>query len=199
MKHFPIFINIINKPILVIGGGNVALRKVKSIISAGGKVTVIADNILSEIINLNNVIIIQRKATCADISNNYKFIVIATNNNKANETFAKHCLNQDIMFNRADEQDNNSFIIGSVIDAKPLLIAISSGAPEMSKLIKTQINKILSPELIQLADLLNKARPKLKKSSEGRLLMKQLATVETLQQIATNGFEQITKEVNSCL
>lgn len=199
MKHFPIFINIKNKPILIIGGGNVALRKAKSIVSAGGKVTLIADNVLSEINNLDNIRVIQRFATCDDISKNYKFIVIATNNNQANETFAKHCMSLDIIFNRVDEYDSNSFITGSTIDIEPVLIAISSGAPEMSKLIKTQINKVLSPDLIQLANLLNTARPRLKQSCKGRLLMKKLATVETLQEISQNGFEQIAKEVNLCL
>ena len=49
MKSFPIFINLIHKPVLVVGGGDVALRKIDMLLKADAKITVIASKLCNEL------------------------------------------------------------------------------------------------------------------------------------------------------
>ena len=49
MKSFPIFINLIHKPVLVVGGGDVALRKIDMLLKADAKITVIASKLCTEL------------------------------------------------------------------------------------------------------------------------------------------------------
>ena len=87
MESFPIFINLKKKPVTVIGGGDIALRKVKLLIKAGPKITVISRQIckdLKELLAKNNHKILHKNFHEDDLKEPV-LIVAATNNAKTNK------------------------------------------------------------------------------------------------------------------
>ena len=58
MKSFPIFINLIHKPVLVVGGGDVALRKIDMLLKADAKITVIGSKLCNELKELKEINVI---------------------------------------------------------------------------------------------------------------------------------------------
>ena len=84
MDNFPIFLEIKNKPVLVIGGGDIALRKIKLLIKSKPNIKVVANNFCDEILDLkgkHSIDIIQKDFHPNDIES--PIIIIAATNNKS--------------------------------------------------------------------------------------------------------------------
>jgi siroheme synthase-like protein len=204
MKYMPLFFDLQERRILVIGGGKVALRKSQQLDQAGASLTIIAPQILDEFRQLANVCLIERKAAIEDIKPDFFLVFIASSDQQANSRIADECRQQKVLFCRCDDFKKGDFITGNTLSRGEIICStISGGVPEVSRFIKNRINDLISPELEQLAGILAELRPTIKKSAQsnaslGRLYSKWLNET-TLRHIKTHGIAAVREEIIRCL
>ena len=134
--YFPMFMNIKNKNIVVIGGGSVAKRKTDTLLSFGANVVVIA----AEVKEKFDCVVINREYKPSDLDE--AFIVIAsTNNREVNKAIADYCHIKKIYVNVVDSLEDSSFIFGATIQKEEFTIAVGTNGknPKKAKSIKKDI------------------------------------------------------------
>jgi uroporphyrin-III C-methyltransferase/precorrin-2 dehydrogenase/sirohydrochlorin ferrochelatase len=166
MKSFPIFINLIHKPVLVIGGGDVALRKIDMLLKADAKITVIASKLCTELKHYQKLKKIQVKIKSFEKNdiNHSVLVVAATDNKKVNSLVSKTAQALNIPVNVVDEPALCSFTMGSIIDRSPLLIAISSegNAPVLAKFVREKIEALIPHNFSKVASIMGSMRDSIK-------------------------------------
>lgn len=167
MNYLPLFIDLKSKNVLVVGAGEVALNKIKLLIRAKAKVSVIAKELCSEV----QFLLDQRKINW--LSKKFEliylkkiFLVIsATNDVKLNEYIYQKCNERYLLVNTVDDKFKCSFIFPSIIDRSPIIVAISSGgaAPVLLRFLREKIEAILPMRLGDVAKIAGKWREVIKK------------------------------------
>lgn len=167
MENYPIFVNLKNQPCLVIGGGTVALRKIRLQRSAGANITVVAPTLCEELkAEFGDCITHIPREFRADDIRGYRLITAATNSKEVNAEVSNLSQAADIPVNVVDQPDLCSFITPAIIDRAPITIAISTGgaAPILARHIRGQIEALISPGLGKLAAAMRTLRGRMAKS-----------------------------------
>ncbi len=166
MKSFPIFINLIHKPVLVVGGGDVALRKIEMLLRADAKITVIASKLCKQLQDYQKLKKIHVKIKTFEKNDLVRSVLIiaATDNKKINLLVSKTAQGLNIPVNVVDEPSLCTFTMGSIIDRSPLLIAISSegNAPVLAKFIREKIEALIPHSFSKLASIMGSMRDTVK-------------------------------------
>ena len=166
MDYLPIFTKLENRSCLVVGGGNIALRKVHLLLKAGADVTVCAPKFhpsLLEKAENKQLKIIQQTFSTKHLEN--KWLVIAATNQKViNQQIADAANRLQILVNVVDDPDLSSFIMPSIVDRSPIIVAISSAgkAPVLARLIRERLETLLPMHLGRLAKISGEFRHRVK-------------------------------------
>ena len=180
MAYFPMFVDMTERECLIVGGGNVAYRKVIVMLDFGAKVTVVAENICDELRKLtlddiasedkkgsytankeNRITFIKRRFERKDCDG-MEMVIAATDDNALNHEIAEYCKAKDIMVNAVDQKADCSFIFPSYIKEKNLVAAFSSGgnSPVLTQYLKGKEQEILTPFLGELNEYMGQIREK---------------------------------------
>ena len=159
---YPILINLRKFPCLVIGGGEVALRKVQTLLNYNAKITILSPKIckaLKEVIRVNDIKIIL-KPYSNDYIKNYKIIFSATNKREINEQVYEDCKMENKLLNVVDVPELCDFILPAVVKRGDLTISVSSQgrAPFFTKEIKNKIDHIFPLYYEEIIDLAGNLR-----------------------------------------
>lgn len=173
MRYYPVFLDIKGRQCLVIGGGAVALRKIEGLLSAGAKVIVISPTITKPVKALadkGSIKLIKRKYQEGDLIGVF-LVVSASNDRKVNESVFKEAQKKGVLINAVDDPERCSFIVPSIVDRDPLLIAISTSgkAPLLAKRMRERLEEEIGDEYGGFTDLIGKVRNKLLKSNINRV------------------------------
>lgn len=169
MAYFPFMIQMDNKICLIAGGGTVALRKVETMLEFGAVVKVVAPKINDEIYNLgvtnDKLIICKRKIEETDLEN-AEVVIMATDDSKINEKFAKICKDRKILVNVVDVKKDCGFYFPAIIKQEDVVVSVSTGgkSPILAAKIKQDINKKLRKDYGKIASELGKERQNILKS-----------------------------------
>lgn len=166
MKHLPIFVSIRNKPCVVIGGGPVASRKVASLIESGAIITVVSPEISSELrAHVNNGLLthVARPFENSDLDGAF-LVFAATDKRKVNASIAKLADARQQLVNIADAPDDCSFVLPSVLDRSPVVIAVSTGgaSPVLARQLRMQLESMIPAATGRLARITEEYREKVK-------------------------------------
>lgn len=165
MQNYPIFIDLKNQPCLMVGGGPVALRKIRLMRSAGADITVIAPEICVDLAQEfgDQITHLARPFEDSDI-HGYRLITAATNSPEVNAHVSDLAQAANTPVNVVDEPSLCSFITPSIIDRSPVLIAISTGggAPVLARLLRAKIEALIPASYGKLADAMSRYRDALK-------------------------------------
>ncbi len=166
MNYLPIFIDIKQKPCLVIGGGDIALRKINLLLKANAQVTCIAKqccNGIAELVKDKRVIFIKKSFEPSDI-NAQVLIVSATDDSTLNAQVSTLAKDANIPVNVVDSPDLCSFVMPSIVDRSPIVIAISSAgkAPVLARLIRAKLESTIPHAYGKLAILAGNFRDQVK-------------------------------------
>lgn len=144
---FPLFINLKNKKVLVIGAGKVAYRKVETLLKYGALVSVITREIVDERFhNIKNVHIIMDEFS-ENILEEYFMVIAATNDKEFNEKIYKLCDEKNILINNITSKTEMNCSFGSIVNTDDYLIGISAkGNPEKAKKMREKLESILTLE-----------------------------------------------------
>jgi uroporphyrin-III C-methyltransferase/precorrin-2 dehydrogenase/sirohydrochlorin ferrochelatase len=166
MDFLPIFLSIKEKSCVVIGGGDVATRKIASLLRAGGKVTVIAPQLSTsnqKLVGNGKVVHHAREYMDADLDN-ATLVIAATDDESTNARIANSAQEKGIPVNVIDKPENGNFIMPSIIDRSPVIAAVSTGgaSPVLARLIRTRLESLIPAGYGRLAELCGRYRDTVK-------------------------------------
>jgi len=164
--YYPIFLKIHGKRCVVIGGGQVALRKINALLECGADIVVISPDLhpeLSQLAEDREIKVIYRDYESGDLEGAF-IVVAATNRRDINQKVADEARAQNILVNVVDAQEQSDFIIPSLFRRGDLAIAISTagGSPALAKKIRTRLEQSLGEEYTLLLSLIKEVRSVLK-------------------------------------
>ena len=164
MDYLPVFINLRQKPCLVVGGGDIALRKVNLLLKAQAKIKCISPEFCSGLIELsreNSLDLIEKRFESSDIDNQ-SVIIAATDDDKTNAMVSSLAHESGIPIYVVDSPDLSSFIMPSIVDRSPIVIAISSAgkAPVLARIIRAKLETIIPSAYGNLAEIAGEYRQK---------------------------------------
>lgn len=165
MQSLPLFFNVQNKSVLIVGGGDVALRKVQSMLQAGAKVTVVSPEFHPSLLQLNdpNLTLTKREYQAEDVHQR-QLVIAATDELSLNSQVKDHCDALNIWVNVVDEPDLCGFTFPSIIDRSPLVVAISTNgkAPVLGRLLKEKLEKLIPRSTGKFAQIAGEFRAQAK-------------------------------------
>ena len=162
MKLYPLFANLADRSVLVVGGGEVAARKCEALLGTGARVRVGAPALserLSEWLSLGKITHLKGSYESTWLDETW-LVVAATDDIEVNRRVADEATARRILINVVDNADLSSFHVPAVIDRAPVQVAISSGgsAPMLARWVRARIEPVLDHALGPLATLLEKSR-----------------------------------------
>ena len=169
MEYLPLFLDVKNKPCLIVGGGVIAERKVSILSRAQASITIIAPKITAEIKRQldDKIVWLEKTFSVDDLvsdSDNYQVVIAATDDRKVNANVAQICRDNNILVNTADDSKNCDFILPSIIDRSPVQIAVSTGgaSPVLARMLRTKLENCTPASYGQLAKLIEDNRKMVK-------------------------------------
>lgn len=161
--YYTACLSIVGKSALVVGGGDVARRKIANLCDCGAKVTVVSpklDSVLDYMAFQKEFIWKDRNFKPADIEGMF-IVIAATDDRDTNHTISSLCKDKDILCNVVDSSEECSFILPSTIDRGPLTIAISTSgiSPSLAASIRQELEMAYGEEYGTFLELVSTFRP----------------------------------------
>ncbi len=158
MAYFPFLMDITDLPCLVVGGGRIALHKVKTLLSFSPKILVIAKEFDPELENLDSAHVTLKKVDFTGKEEqqilqtlqehqlhlcDFEFLILATSDRELNHSIARLAKEAGIKVNAVDQKEDCSFYFPAMIKEENMLVTISSGgeSPALVADLKKQIKK----------------------------------------------------------
>ena len=166
MNYLPIFVDIKQKPCLVVGGGDIALRKINLLLKANAQVSCVSPEFcdgVSQLAEQGRVQLIERAFEDSDVSDQV-LIVSATDNTELNQRVSALASAANIPVNVVDSPALCTFVMPSIVDRSPIVIAISSAgsAPVLARLIRAKLESTIPHAYGRLASLAGRFRDQVK-------------------------------------
>ncbi len=166
MDYFPLFANLSGRRCLVVGGGDVALRKIRLLKEAGARVTVVAPELNPQVQAMSAAALVDYVPGVYSpmfLPGNV-LVIAATNSPDVNAQVFKDAEQRAMLSNSVDDPDHSSFITPAIVDRSPLVIAISSGgsAPVLARMVREKLERELSDGYASLARLAARWRDRVK-------------------------------------
>lgn len=168
MSYLPVFLDIKDRQCLVVGGGEIAVRKVNYLRKAGGIVHVVSPELCSALKQLSDQGEIQYHEEKFSVKNldGCSVVIAATNDEAVNREVSEHAQARSIPVNVVDNPQLCSFIVPSIVDRSPVQIAISTGgaSPVLARMLRSKLETMLPSAYGRLAELTEEYRSRAKET-----------------------------------
>ena len=156
---YPVNLRLDGQPVLVVGGGPVAARKVEGLLKAGSRVTVIAPAAVDAIAD-NPEVVWRSRSYRPGESGAYRLVVTATSDPAVNALVARDCEAANVFVNSADDPGNCTFTLPSVARRGDLQVAVSTGgrSPALARWVRKRIEREIDSGYAALLELLSETR-----------------------------------------
>ena len=166
MQHLPIFFDVKQQLCVIIGGGEVAMRKVSLLLRAEARVRVVAPELYQSVQRLadaGKLEWVERGYLSSDLDEAV-LVVAATNDLSINRKIAAAARALRIPVNVVDNPHDGNFIVPSIIDRSPVVAAVSTGgaSPVLARLIRTRLESLIPAGYGRLAELASRFRDRAK-------------------------------------
>jgi len=166
--YYPIFLDIEERPVLIIGGGEVCARKAETMMKYGGSVTIVSPLFTDEIeqwardgrLKLSRKLYDERDLDGAAI------VIASTDDRCINARIARDCRRRKIPVNVVDVTHLCEFIVPAIIESGSIQVAVSTGgkSPALARTLKEDLRRTIGSEYAEVNDLLGTLRPGAKKT-----------------------------------
>jgi siroheme synthase-like protein len=164
-KHFPyypIFLDIENRNVVIIGGGEVCTRKAETVMRYGAKVTIVSPEVTSELEEWERkgqLTIHRKRYETTDIEDAH-IVIASTDDMAVNERVAADARALRIPVNVVDVTNLCEFIVPAIVEKDGIQIAISTAgkSPALARTLKEDLNRTVGPEYAEINDLLGSLR-----------------------------------------
>ncbi|MCL4158656.1 UNVERIFIED_CONTAM: hypothetical protein GTU68_013650 [Idotea baltica] len=166
MDNLPIFIDLKQKPCLVVGGGDIAARKAGLLCRAHARVTVVSPDLseaTQKMVDAGKIDWLGAVFS-TDIVMAYSLVIAATDDDVVNREVYVHAKANGILVNVADCPELCDFILPSILDRSPVVIAVSSGgeSPILARQLRTRLETLIPPSYGRLAAMVGGYRDAVK-------------------------------------
>jgi siroheme synthase-like protein len=194
-------------PVLVVGGGEVATRKVSALLAAHARVTVVApvfDAALKRLGHTANVRQAKRVFRVADLDRQ-RLIFAATDNPALNARIARAAAKRGVWANVAAPGDTGSFQVPASVHRGQVCVAVSTNGASaaLARTLRERIERRIGPEWGELAALLDERRERILKQvadpAERRALLQNLARPRWAATIRRHGAQHTAREMDRCI
>jgi precorrin-2 dehydrogenase/sirohydrochlorin ferrochelatase len=162
MNYYPIFLDLKGKTALVVGGGNVAERKIETLLDCGAKINIVSNELTDKLKNLVEVYGIRHlNEEFSEKHLEGVFLVIAaTNDKQLNHKVSKIAKKMGLLINAVDQLPDCNFIVPSIVKRGDLLIAISTSgkSPALAQKIRKQLDTQFGSEYEDFLVLMGRVR-----------------------------------------
>lgn len=161
-RFYPVFVDLVRRLAIVVGGGEVAERKVTTLVKCGAEVAVIAPQVttaINEMEAAGRVTVERREFVSGDLVGAF-VVICATDSPEVNEAVFREAEGRGCLVNVVDKPDLCNFIVPSIVRRGGLQIAISTGgaAPALAKRLRRRLTEEFGPEWAEYIDLLRQVR-----------------------------------------
>lgn len=148
--QFPVNLNLVGRPVLVVGGGRIATRKVEQLLTSGADITVVAPEIIDAMRALP-VALEQREYAAGDAAR-FRLVITATGNLDVDQQIFDECEAAAIWVNSADDPDRCSFTLPATLRRGPLMVTVSTGgaSPALASWLRARIEEAIGPEFAEV-------------------------------------------------
>ena len=158
MRLYPVGLRLEGRPVLVVGGGTVAARKVEGLLECGARVHVVAPEIVDDI-RSSAATFEERPYRPGDVAG-FRLVVTATDDPAVNAAVSADAESSGVWVNAADDPANCSFTLPAVLRRGDVTVAVATGgaSPALSAWLRDRIAADVGPEYAMLAEMLAEAR-----------------------------------------
>jgi siroheme synthase-like protein len=160
--YYPIYIDIEDRSVVIVGGGNVCARKAETMMKYGARVTVVSPTFTDEIEQwaANGSLQLRRKHYEPDDLDGAKLVIASTDVQQVNEQVAADCRARNIPVNVVDVTPLCEFIVPAIIEKGSIQIAVSTGgkSPAVARTLKEDLQRLVGPEYTEMNDVLGTLR-----------------------------------------
>ena len=169
MAYFPLFTDSRTLKCLVVGGGLVGLRKLRTLTRFDVDCSVVANEFHDELLEFaqSHGIATSKKTFSESDLSGFNLVVVATSSSRTNERISQLCHQRSIAVNVVDNAELSSIIFPAIVDRKPVTIAISSDglSPTITRRLRTQIEAIVSNSIGILTEYIGNKRKEFQRAS----------------------------------
>ena len=152
--QFPVNLNLTGRPVLVVGGGRIAYRKVEQLLAADAEITVISPDFVDEFHALP-VTLVQREYAAGDVAT-FRLIITATGNMVVDQQIYDECESLGIWVNSADDPDRCAFTLPATLRRGALMVTVSTGgaSPALASWLRSHLELAIVPEFADVVSRL---------------------------------------------
>ncbi len=155
MDYLPIFVDLRDRLVVVVGGGVVAARKIEHLLKAHARVRVVSPELTEELAVFRDAQRLEHRARpfAPEELDGAQLVVAATDEEAVNEAVSQAARSRGIWVNVVDDAKRSLFIFPAIVDRSPLIVAIGTegSSPTLARRVRTQIEALLPERLGELA------------------------------------------------
>src|SRR3984957_7133389 len=206
MNYFPVFFDLTALKVLVVGGGDVALRKVVLLEQSGASITLVAPEVLPELQDraaAGKINLAVREFVPDDL-NGSRLVIVATSRRAVNRWIASLSEARGIPVNVVDDREASRFIVPAIIDRDPVLVAVSTAgaSPVLARRLRERLEALIPAKIGELASWLKAlrrtTRQKLRDTDERRRFFEAVVDGPAARRIVegdTHGAEKLAQQL----
>lgn len=200
MKYYPVFLNLKNKNAVIIGGGEVAERKARTLLKAGASLKIISPALtrgLRKFSEKGNLKHIKRSYQKGDVKRAF-LVIAATSSPQINAKIAEDA---GFLINVVDKPLEGNFIAPSIVKRGPLTLAVSTegASPAISKAIRKELEKLYGKDfglyLKFVESVRRKAMQRIPDHKKREKFLKSLASEEIFSALRNKGFKAVSGKI----
>jgi precorrin-2 dehydrogenase / sirohydrochlorin ferrochelatase len=206
-KYYPVFINIEGSWVLVVGGGEVALRKIETLLDHGAYVNVVSRRLhpdLASMLAEGKIRLVGKEFTPSHLDG-MRLVIAATDEIETNRTVSAEARRRNVPVNAVDQPSDCTFIVPAVLRRGPLTIAVSTSgnSPALASKIRKQLEMKFGMEYAVYLDLMGRIRKDLLErkatSEENKRIFHELIEGGLLEAVRSGNCEQVKNELRRVL
>jgi uroporphyrin-III C-methyltransferase/precorrin-2 dehydrogenase/sirohydrochlorin ferrochelatase len=151
VKYFPVFFDLKGQHVLVVGGGDVALRKVSLLERSGAVINLVAPEVIPELMQrvAAGSLTVEIREFIPDDLNGARLVIVATSRRAVNRWIANLSEARAIPVNVVDDREASRFIVPAIIDRDPVLVAVSTGgtSPVLARRLRERLEAFVPKRL----------------------------------------------------
>lgn len=158
----PVALNLKDAPCLVVGGGEVAARKVRSLVECEAKVHVVSPQLCDDLETLRGHFEYSQRIFQSDDCNEMRLVFACTDSREVNAKIVDEARLRGVWCNIADDASASDFQSMATVRRGEITVAVSTsgGSPALSKYLKQEIESCIGDEYAQLLQLMSEERSK---------------------------------------